>query len=75
MSRNNNLFDTIVSEGSDRDFVPRITSDFRPTKANAGSREKIDVLRWRLERGFPLFHELDGIAKYGHRTDGSDSFS
>lgn len=75
MQLNSNIFDAITSEGTDRDFVPRITSEFRPTKANAGSREKIDVLRWRLEHGFPLFHELDETAKYSQRTDRSHSFS
>jgi hypothetical protein len=86
MSPNTNLFDTIASAGSDLDFVPRVTSDFRPTEAPAGSREKIKVLRWRLEHGFPLFHKLDvtdagnGYQRTGnlsvlHRTSGGDSFA
>lgn len=65
MSHSSNLFDTIATEGTDLGFVPHVTSDFRPTKAPAGSPEKINVLRWRLEHGFPLFHELDGNAASG----------
>jgi len=86
MSRNINLFEAIASDGSDLDFVPRITSEFQPTEAPAGSLEKIDVLRWRLEHGFPLFHKMDvtdvgyGFQRNGnlsvlHRTPNGDSFA
>jgi hypothetical protein len=86
MSDHISLFDTLALEGTDRGFAPRITSDFGPTRAPAGSQEKIDVLRWRLEHGFPLWHQLDGapapdrgrhsrrVARRDH-SPSSDSFS
>jgi hypothetical protein len=32
---------------------------FVPTDAAAGSPEKIEVLRWRMECGLPLWHDED----------------
>jgi hypothetical protein len=65
MSRNFNLFAAIAVNGSDDGYDPRVTSEFRPTNAPAGSPEKIEELRRRVERGWPLWHALD-------RTDFSD---
>jgi hypothetical protein len=72
MSYQHNLFDAIVVQGSDLGFAPRITNQFRPTAAQAGSPEKIRVLRWRLEHGLPLWHELDGEAPVFHRERSDD---
>ena len=41
------------------DFEPVISLDFVATGAAPGSQEKIDVLVYRAENGFPLFHEHD----------------
>ena len=59
MSRNSNLFEAIATNGTDDGYDPRPTSDFGPTDAPAGSPEKIEELRRRLERGWPLWHEQD----------------
>jgi hypothetical protein len=59
MSANHNLFDTIAENGNDEGYVPRTTRGFRPTSAPAGSWEKIEELRRRVEHGWPLWHELD----------------
>lgn len=55
-----NLFQSLLKHGDDRNFKPIITSEFQPTAAPAGSPEKIQVLAYRVERGFPLWHPLDG---------------
>ncbi len=55
-----NVFEAILKYGHDEDFAPAVESDsFRPTDAPAGSEEKIDVLRRRVELGLPLWHESD----------------
>lgn len=36
---------------------------FRPTGAKAGSLEKIEVMRRRLERGQPIHHDRDNRQK------------
>ena len=59
MSHKRNLFEAIATQGNDEGFSPRTTKEFRPTRALAGSPEKIAVLRWRMERGFPLWHRGD----------------
>ena len=45
--------------GHDEDFEPTITEDFLPTDAPAGSKEKLEVLRKRVELGQPLWHRDD----------------
>lgn len=59
MSQSRNLFDAIVAQGSDNGFRPRVTKEFQATSAQAGSPEKVAVLRWRMERGLPLWHRDD----------------
>ena len=59
MSQHSNLFDAIARRGNDEGYRPRVTADFKPTSALAGSAEKIAVLRWRVERGLPLWHRED----------------
>jgi hypothetical protein len=55
-----NLFHSLIKYGDDTHFKPSITNEFRPTTAPAGSPEKIQVLAYRVERGLPLWHPLDG---------------
>jgi hypothetical protein len=35
------------------------TEDFIPTSAPAGSKQKIDILAERIQRGMPLWHPED----------------
>ena len=59
MSKKSNLFDAIAVQGTDDGYRPRITEEFQPTNALAGSQEKLEVLRWRVEHGLPLWHWRD----------------
>ena len=59
MSSIRNVFDAILKYGHDEDFTPVGGDEFSPTDAPAGSPEKIDVLRHRVELGLPLWHEED----------------
>jgi len=54
-----NVFEAILKFGHDEDYLPEPPGDFEPTDAPAGSQEKIDILRHRLELGLPLWHEED----------------
>ncbi len=57
----NNVFEAILKYGHDEDFVPVRGDSFVPTDAPAGSQEKIELLRRRVELGEPLWHEEDRI--------------
>ncbi|HTN76273.1 MAG TPA: hypothetical protein VL096_13540 [Pirellulaceae bacterium] len=54
-----NVFDAILKYGHDEDFAPEASHDFEPTDAPAGSPEKIEILRRRVEQGLPLWHDSD----------------
>lgn len=54
-----NVFEAILKYGHDEDFVPQETDEFEATDAPAGSEEKIEILRRRVESGLPLWHGLD----------------
>lgn len=54
-----NVFEAILENGHDEDFVPTVTDEFEPTDAPAGSPEKIEVLARRVMRGEPLWHPDD----------------
>lgn len=54
-----NVFEAILKYGHDEDFAPAKSDEFSPTDAPAGSQDKIDVLRRRVERGMPLWHDED----------------
>ena len=56
-----NVFEAILRYGHDEDFVPQESSEFLATDAPAGSQEKIDVLRRRVELGQPLWHNSDRV--------------
>ena len=55
----NNVFEAILKYGHDEDFMPESGEDFEATNAPAGSSEKIEELRRRVELGMPLWHESD----------------
>ncbi len=54
-----NVFEAILKYGHDEDFIPAESNEFEPTGAPAGSDEKIEVLRSRVEMGLPLWHRND----------------
>jgi hypothetical protein len=54
-----NVFDAILKYGHDEDYAPDPSLEFEPTDAPAGSPEKIEILRLRIESGLPLGHEND----------------
>ncbi|MEY3206122.1 MAG: hypothetical protein RLZZ21_2453 [Planctomycetota bacterium] len=59
MARIRNVFEIIELYGHDENFEPQCTSEFIPTHAPAGSKQKIDVLAERIQRGMPLWHPED----------------
>jgi hypothetical protein len=54
-----NVFEAILKYGHDEDFVPLETEEFVATDAPAGSEDKIEMLRRRVELGLPLWHVED----------------
>ena len=59
MDKVRNVFDAILKYGHDEDFYPEVSNDFSSTDAPAGSEEKIEILRRRIELGLPLWHDED----------------
>ncbi|RLS66562.1 MAG: hypothetical protein DWH98_04225 [Planctomycetota bacterium] len=45
--------------GHDENFEPHTTPEFVSTSAAAGSRQKLDILAERIQRGMPLWHPED----------------
>jgi hypothetical protein len=54
-----NVFEAILKYGHDEDFSPDNGEEFVATDAPAGSAEKIEILRRRVEMGVPLWHAED----------------
>jgi hypothetical protein len=61
MANVRNVFEAILRYGHDEDWLPEASDTFEPTDAPAGSPEKIEILRRRIELGLPLWHEEDRI--------------
>lgn len=59
MARIRNVFEIIELYGHDEHFEPQTTPEFVPTHAPAGSKQKIDILAERIQRGMPLWHPED----------------
>ena len=59
MQKYRNVFEAILAEGDEESFAPAETEDFEPTDLPAGSQEKIELLRRRVEMGVPMWHEAD----------------
>ena len=62
-----NVFEAILKYGHDEDFAPESSTQFQATDAPAGSAEKIEILRRRVEGGEPLWH-TDDRADYSGLT-------
>lgn len=60
-SKVSNVFDAILKYGHDEDFAPDAGDEFEPTNAPAGSPQKIETLRSRVENGLPLWHNEDRV--------------
>lgn len=56
-----NVFEAILKYGHDEDFAPEASNDFEATDAPAGSDEKIEILRRRVQSGMPLWHGSDRV--------------
>jgi len=54
-----NVFEAILECGHDEGFAPRETDQYIGTDAPAGTREKVNVMAQRVERGEPLWHPDD----------------
>ena len=49
MRQTKNVFEAILKYGHDEDFYPEAPESFNSTDAPAGSEEKIEILRKRIE--------------------------
>ncbi len=67
-----NVFEAILRYGHDEDFQPETRGNWRPTSAVAGTTQKLEVLRNRLELGVPLFHPNDN-QEYVRSSTGSQT--
>lgn len=54
-----NVFEAILKFGHDEDFKPQVRESWQPTDAVAGTSQKVEILRHRVELGVPLFHPND----------------
>lgn len=54
-----NVFEAILQFGHDEDFAPRVSDEFAPTEAPAGSAQKLEIMAKRIEMGLPLWHPED----------------
>ena len=61
MSKIRNVFEAITRFGHDEDFAPTVDGNFEATDHPAGSEEKINTLRRRVELGLPLWHDHDRV--------------
>ena len=59
MQQYRNVFEAISSAGNEQSFMPVETDEFEPTDLAAGSWEKIELLRQRVEMGLPMWHKAD----------------
>ncbi len=56
-----NVFEAILKYGHDEDFAPQEGDEFAATDAPAGSSDKIEELRKRVQLGMPLWHTEDRV--------------
>ena len=65
MPNPNNVFEAILKYGHDEDFYPKKPTTSRRQTHRAGSDEKIEVLRQRVELGLPpvAFQRSGGLQR------------
>jgi hypothetical protein len=73
MARIRNVFEIIELYGHDENFEPHTTPEFVPTKAPAGSRQKLDILAERIQRGMPLWHPEDSTESSANLVGASEA--
>ena len=56
-----NVFEAILKYGHDEDFKPTSGTSFKATNAPAGSVDKIEEMRRRVQLGLPLWHRNDRV--------------
>ena len=61
MNECKNVFEAILKYGHDEDWLPEPDDAFDCTDAPAGSDEKIEILRRRVDLGQPLWHQEDRV--------------
>ena len=59
MRRYRNVFEAIAGERHEENFVPVEGAEFEPIDLAAGSWEKIELLRRRVEMGVRMWHDAD----------------
>jgi hypothetical protein len=63
-----NIYQAVDAAG---EFEPDEAREFEPTSTEPGSREKIEVIRSRLEQGLPMWHPQDRVHEHAD-FDGTD---
>lgn len=60
-----NIFEAIKDKGEAGGdiFEPRDDETFEPTHFLPGTREKYQLICWRIENGYPLWHPLDPVVE------------
>jgi hypothetical protein len=61
MKKSRNVFEAILNNGHDENFSPEESDEFIATNAPAGSEDKIEIMRRRIESGVPLWHGHDRV--------------
>jgi hypothetical protein len=61
MKKSRNVFEAILNNGHDENFSPEESDEFSATNAPAGSEDKIEIMRRRMESGVPLWHGHDRV--------------
>ena len=61
MKKSRNVFEAILNNGHDENFSPEVSDEFSATNAPAGSEDKIEIMRRRIESGVPLWHGHDRV--------------
>jgi len=73
MARIRNVFEIIELYCHYENFEPHTTPEFVPTKAPAGSRQKLDILAERIQRGMPLWHPEDSTESSANLVGASEA--
>ena len=61
MKKSRNVFEAILNNGHDENFSSEESDEFSATNAPAGSEDKIEIMRRRIESGVPLWHGHDRV--------------